>query len=352
MLDRFYTLDAMRGVAAISVVIFHVGLVMGFKIFPHGYLAVDFFFMLSGFVLTRAYERKLQRTLSARRFMEMRFVRLYPLFALGVLFGVVTIVGQIFAHSPTALSPLRAEIAFLLNVLMLPALSSPNGLFPFDAPGWSLFFEFVINGLFATVLFRTSILMLAVFCTIAGVFYLYFGLWRWGGGNFGGIWPQIWPGFCRVLFAFPIGILFARAFGLVVRRQSFLALLAITSLTAVLVLPISFQPEWQFDAIGNFLAMPLILWFGAFFELPESMKKFAGILGDISYPLYAIHYPLLQIISFIFVRKMHLAAGVIGAAFLIGCVALSWFLSHHFDAPVRRWLSIKMGLRQSAMPEA
>ena len=70
-----------------------------FALFIGAYLAVDFFFVLSGFVLARAYETKLRTSLSWRRFLEMRVIRLYPLFALGIIFGAVTIIGQIIGST-------------------------------------------------------------------------------------------------------------------------------------------------------------------------------------------------------------------------------------------------------------
>ena len=56
---HFLTLDAMRGVAAITVVLFHGARLAGVQTMPHGYLAVDMFFALSGFVISRAYDRRL-----------------------------------------------------------------------------------------------------------------------------------------------------------------------------------------------------------------------------------------------------------------------------------------------------
>jgi peptidoglycan/LPS O-acetylase OafA/YrhL len=167
---RFHTLDAMRGIAAIAVVIFHVGTVMGLQVCKSGYLAVDFFFVLSGFVLARAYEMTLKSELSFWRFIAMRLIRLYPLLALGVLFGAITVVGQIAEHSPTALNSAAASAAFVFNALMLPAVTSP-GLFPFDGPAWSLFFELVINAIFAAILYRTNSSLIAIFCVASGALY-------------------------------------------------------------------------------------------------------------------------------------------------------------------------------------
>lgn len=78
--DRtFVTLDALRGIAAIAVVTFHFHEYF-FQYTNHGYLAVHFFYMLSGFVLSYAYQQRLDAGWKCAAFLKTRLIRLYPMF--------------------------------------------------------------------------------------------------------------------------------------------------------------------------------------------------------------------------------------------------------------------------------
>ena len=348
--QRFHSLDAMRGFAAIAVVILHIGDVMHLQTVHYAYLAVDFFFVLSGFVLARA-ESRLRSSLSSLRFLEMRVIRLYPLFALGIIFGAINVIGQIVAHSPTALSPASAVGAFAMNALMLPAVNSRTSIFPLNGPAWSLFFEMVINIAFAFFLYRLKSLPLAILCAVVGALYL-FGILRVGHADVGMYWSNIGLGLLRVGFSFPLGVLLARAYNKTTKVPSPLSLVPIVMLAVMMAVVLPPRFDRLYDVIAIFVAMPMLMWLGAIYELPKRLEKIGALLGDISYPLYAIHFPLLQTLSYIFVRKLHLPGPLFAAAFVPGVIWLAWFLSHHFDVPVRRWLSARSKLRATAMPPA
>jgi len=347
--QRFHSLDAMRGIAAIAVVILHIGDVMHLQTFHYAYLAVDFFFGLSGFVLARAYESKLRSSLPSLRFLEMRVIRLYPLFALGIIFGAINVAGQIAAHSPTALSPFGAVGALVMNALMLPALSSPASLFPLNGPAWSLFFEMVINVVFAVILYRLASSLLAVICAVVGALYLSSILYL-GHADVGMYWSNIGLGLLRVGFSFPVGVLLARLYGKTAKIPSAFSLVPMMVLGTMMAVVLPSRFDRAYDVIAIFLVMPVILWLGAIYEMPERLKKIGAFLGDVSYPLYAIHFPLLQTFSYIFARKLHLPGGIVATVFVVGVIWLAWFLSHHFDVPVRRWLSARSKLRATAIP--
>jgi peptidoglycan/LPS O-acetylase OafA/YrhL len=115
---HFNTLDGIRGLAAILVVIFHAEQFFGARPFPKSYLAVDVFFLLSGAVVANAYEHRLQSDMSLARFTWLRIVRIYPLYLLGTVLGVVAVI--------VAGSKLDASLPLLLGgaVLLLPTLAT------------------------------------------------------------------------------------------------------------------------------------------------------------------------------------------------------------------------------------
>jgi peptidoglycan/LPS O-acetylase OafA/YrhL len=346
---RFYSLDAMRGIAALVVVMLHVGEVMHLRSFPYAYLAVDFFFMLSGFVLTRAYEPKLKSAMSAGRFVETRLIRLYPMFGLGIFLGAIQIGGQIALHSPHAPSASHAALGLAMNALVLPDMTSATTLFTFDGPGWTLFLELVINTLFAVALFKMRSPVLALIGAVAAALYMW-GIFPGGYGDIGWNWQTIGFGLLRVSFAFPLGVLTARAYGSTVKRRTPFALLPIGAMTLLLAIDVPVRFAWSYGLVTSFLLMPAILWSGAVLSLPKRLEKIGAALGDASYPLFAIHYPLLRIFFWLFVEKLHLPPAPMAAIFVPACVWLSWFLFHQLDVPVRHWLKARTRPVPAIMP--
>lgn len=236
-----------------------------------------------------------------------------------------------------------------MNVLMLPALSSPTNIFPLNGPAWSLFFEMVINIVFAVFLYRLRSSLLALCCGIVGALYL-FGILRVGHADVGMYWSNIGLGLLRVGFSFPLGVLLARFYGETAKVQSPLSLAPIAVLAAILAVVLPSRFDRVYDIVAIFVGMPVLLWFGAVYELPKRLQKLGAFLGDVSYPLYAIHFPLLQTLSYVFVRKFHLPGPVFALIFVPSVIWFAWFVSHHFDIPVRLWLSGKSKLRAAAIP--
>jgi peptidoglycan/LPS O-acetylase OafA/YrhL len=162
--SREYTaLNGMRGVAAIAVMLFH-GVALVGPIFPRGYLAVDLFFVLSGFVIAHAYGDRLGSTLSLPDFALIRIIRFWPLYALGLCLGIIRELLLIVTHSNYALSlPLLIVASGLgLASLPLPLAQRGDNLFPINVPSWSLFFELLVNIVYAAVRPRLSTTLLVI----------------------------------------------------------------------------------------------------------------------------------------------------------------------------------------------
>jgi len=165
---RYEILDGLRGVAALLVIWYHVFEAFATspvdQRFNHGYLAVDFFFVLSGFVIGHAYDSRWQRGMTAGRFIVRRIIRLQPMVIIGVMLGVVSFIIQGCERwDGTAVSTSAVIVSFLLGLFMLPALPGTmpevrgNGeMFPLNGPSWSLFFEYIGSIGYALWLHRLS----------------------------------------------------------------------------------------------------------------------------------------------------------------------------------------------------
>ena len=199
----FVTLDGLRGVAALAVVMFHGDPYFVPFAVSQGYLAVDFFFALSGFVLAYAYTQRLRQDMSTLTFFQLRVVRLYPLYILGTAFGLLSLL----PHPPDwAFS--EFPINLVAAVLFLP---SPGSIifFPFNHPLWSLFHELVANLAFAALSRRLSGALLCGIVTISAVLLIEEARW-WGTLDSSNGWENWGGGFIRVSFSFFAGILLYR----------------------------------------------------------------------------------------------------------------------------------------------
>ncbi len=178
---RYEILDGLRGVAALIVVAFHLFETysggQASQILNHGYLAVDFFFVLSGFVIGYAYDDRWNR-MSLKDFFKRRLIRLHPMVVMG------SVIGALFFYFQAAAFPMIADVAWwkvllicLLACTILPAppawdIRGWGETSPLNGPAWSLLYEYIANILYALVIRRFSKLLLGFFVAAAAVLTL------------------------------------------------------------------------------------------------------------------------------------------------------------------------------------
>ena len=361
---HYELLDGLRGVAALVVIWYHV--FEGFATSPvdqrfnHGYLAVDFFFILSGFVVGYAYDdRWKRRTLSFGGFIKRRLIRLHPMVVLGAVLGAVTfcIQGRVqWDGTPVAFSSVL--LALLLSLFLIPALpgSGPevrgNGeMYPLNGPTWSLFFEYIGNLLYALFLRRLPTRWLAGFVALTGIGLAAYAVGNGSGyGHLGVGWTlagnNLPGGLLRLSFAFPMGLLLSRLFRPVAVRGAFwICSLAVVALLCVPYVGDGTAP-WMnglYDAACVLVLFPLLVWLGASGRASDrTTARTCKFLGDISYPVYVIHYPFMYLFyawlwsgeRIPFAQAWPVAAGIFA-----GSVLLAWGALKCYDEPVRRWLT-------------
>lgn len=361
---HYELLDGLRGVAALVVIWYHV--FEGFATSPvdqrfnHGYLAVDFFFILSGFVVGYAYDdRWKRRTLSFGGFIKRRLIRLHPMVVLGAVLGAVTfcIQGRVqWDGTPVSFSSVL--LALLLGLFLIPALpgSAPevrgNGeMYPLNGPTWSLFFEYIGNLLYALFLRRLPTRWLAGFVALTGIGLAAYAVGNGSGyGHLGVGWTlagnNLPGGLLRLLFAFPMGLLLSRLFRPVAVRGAFwICSLAVIALLCVPYVGDGTAP-WMnglYDAACVLVLFPLLVWLGASGRASDrTTARTCKFLGDISYPVYVIHYPFMYLFyawlwsgeRIPFAQAWPVAAGI-----FLGSVLLAWGALKCYDEPVRRWLT-------------
>lgn len=288
--ERMYLLDFMRGIAAVAVVHFHAAHFIG--IADSGYLAVDFFFALSGFVIWRAYADRLRRGLSFPTFVRMRLRRLYPIFSVGVLLGLA-----VFSLRAVLGLGSLAVVAYhlLFNLFVLPVPFIEGNIFPLNSPSWTLFLELIANFALAIAIRKITPLRLAALMLAAAVLLL----WAiFAEGNVGGWeWRTIHIGVLRLVFSFSLGLLLANFS--ITRKAGWASLLIVLALVCVLYMQDTPETMAFIAAVTIFLVNPVLLWLAVSHELPKVLWPVGKFFGDISYPLYATHLPVLMICYFV-----------------------------------------------------
>lgn len=326
--DRLLTLDAMRGGAAFAVLAMHLSPTL----VPSGYLAVDFFFLLSGLVIARAYGGRIAAGMRLRDFVAARVIRLYPLALLGATAGLLV---RLFRHFE-GMTPGALAWGAGFNLLLLPSPVTPNYVFPLNAPAWSLFFEVVINVVFAVVMVGSSQRRLGACLAVAAAALV--GV-AWVDGNLeaGAYWSNFTGGFVRTVFSFTAGVLIARRHP-GPRRAGGLSPMLLGVLVAALLAAPAGRLRTGFDLAFVFTLAPALLWLGATWQPPRALRAAAAWLGDISYPLYALHFPLIWFFEGMAHREL-LPAGAWRPACAAVAILLAWAANRVWDGPVRARLT-------------
>ncbi len=333
---RYVTLDGMRGLAAIAVALFHFDIYL----MPHGYVAVDFFFVLSGFVLYRSYLLRFRAGLSVGRFMAQRFARLYPLFLLGLLLGIALAVQQLMVgdpHRPVAASKLLN--ATLFNAAMLPSPATLP-LYPFNVPSWSLFFEVVANLALIVLIFRLPRFALPAICIVAAIGMVPIILDN-GSGNIGALWGEHGIALMRTAFSFTLGIIIAMLpdRGAVHGRPAhWLGVACILAIVVLLAMPM--PREWFaiYDLSIILFFSPVLVFLGSRIEPVRFIAPAAAFIGETSYALYAVHWSFIEPMRAA-VRYVGLAPIPAATLFMALMLIASWAAVRWYDLPLRRKLS-------------
>jgi len=357
--SHYVVLDGLRGVASLMVVIFHTFEAYADgnpikQIINHGYLAVDFFFLLSGFVIAYAYDDRWSR-MGQWEFYKRRLIRLQPMVVMGSLIGAALFYFQGGSMFPlvnsTPVSKMLLVMLLGCTLLPLPVSLDIRGwseMHPLDGPAWSLFFEYVANIAYAIGLRKLSNRVLAILVLLAGIFLGQVAIFGPRGDLIGG-WSlnpaQLHIGFARLLFPFFAGMLLMR----VGRRIHTRAPFGICTLLLVagLALPRfgGAQHLWVngiYDLLCVVVLFPIIVAIGAGeMRVDGPSIRIARFFGDLSYPLYITHYPLIYIYTaWVVQEKVPPTRGAIwGVVLVIAAVSIAYACLKLYDEPARRWLS-------------
>ena len=365
---HYNILNGLRGVAALTVIWYHVFEAFATSPFDqkfnHGYLAVDFFFILSGFVIGYAYDDRWGK-MSIKDFFKRRLIRLHPMIIMGTVLGVITFFiqgGQQWDGTKVSIS--MVMLAMLMHMFLIPATPGAgaevrgNGeMYPLNGPSWSLFFEYIGNILYALFMRRLSTSALTVLVALSGIGLASYAIFSLSGyGHLGVGWTladhNLLGGFLRLLFSFSAGLLLSRVFKPVKIRGAF----AICSVAIVVLLSMPYigneKTMWLngiYDSLCVVIIFPVLVYLGASGKTNDKIsERLCRFLGDISYPVYMIHYPFMYLFySWIWAEKLTFAeTWPVALGLFFGNIVLAYVCLKLYDEPVRKFLTRRFLLRK------
>ncbi len=356
---HYPVLDGLRGIAAIIVVTFHLTEPLGTShldiLVNHGYLAVDFFFLLSGYVIGYAYDDRWEK-MTIGNFLRRRIERLQLMVILGMTLGAIG-----FYFTDSTIWPLihtvpiwKMLLVLFIGYTILPVPLSLDirgwqEMHPLNSVGWSLFFEYIANILYAIGIRKFSNWALAILVPVSAIALAHLAITS-SNGDLSGGWTlnaeHLRIGFTSMMFPFFAGLLLSRIAKPTQIKHSFLW--CSLGLAIVLYMPRigGANQLWMngvFEAVCIILVFPLLVYAGASGTDQSPLeKKLCKFLGDISYPLYLVHYPLVYFyVAWIsnnkgitFTETWPVALLILAGSILLAYASLKWY-----DAPIRKWLN-------------
>lgn len=357
---HYKILDGLRGIAAIFVVLFHIFEIHSGgdhtkQFLNHGYLAVDFFFILSGYVISYAYDDRWSY-MTLGHFFKRRAIRLAPMLVMGSIIGALLFY---FQPSPglgwgiiSQVPVWKVCIIMVFGFFLIPVgkgldVRGWNEMFPLNGPAWTLFFEEIANITYALVLRRLPKMLMLILVLVAATFTANYALTNPSGDIIGG-WAiddplQLKIGFLRLTFPFLAGILLART----VKLQNFQNAFWYTSILLILFLAIprigGHEQPWLnglYECICLMVVFPFLVWLGASGKVEGKTEQLCKFFGDISYPIYITHYPLVYIYMAWVVNNGYTFEQSWPYALMttVACIGLAYGIMKIYDIPLRAWL--------------
>ena len=401
---HYILLDGLRGVAALMVLWYHVFEGFAFakgsviETFNHGHLGVDFFFLLSGFVISYAYDDRwfngkslksndkssTNKKLTIWSFFKRRLIRLHPMLVMGAFIGLICFFIQGGVKWDGTSTPFHwVMIAFVLTLFFIPAYPGASydirgnaEMFPLNGPSWSLFFEYIGNILYALFIRKLSNKMLGLLVGLTGILWIWFVAFDISGYDMIGIgWTldavNFFGGLLRMMFPFTLGMLMARRFmsqrvnkstSQQVETQSSTAnsqqskflkrnIFWIATIVLFALFSVHYFPKTSTVSVNGIyelfcimIVFPLIVWIAASSDSAQSKftLKLSKFLGDLSYPLYIVHYPVMYVFYAWLIKNQYFTLTETWQMVILVltiCIVLAYASLKLYDEPIRKWLS-------------
>ena len=349
---HFPALDALRGIAAIAVALFHVPAFIGGQLVPNAYLAVDLFFCISGVVLVQAYGDRLTKGGERWPVLRARIVRLYPMALLAGLCSLAFLL-TLSEHREAVVRGAGA-VPYLLNLLLIPCPldgSVTGDLYPLNFVAWTLLAELIVSLCFILRPYWFLKVRQAAVIALISLVVLILSVGMVGHLNLGFSADQFPSGMARACFSFAVGTGIAQA-----SRSGWLRRIDVSPLLlcCLVIVMLCAAPTggWRafYDLAAVAVAIPVVVALGCRAKVEGPMLRAAAILGSASYPIYLLQVPFSAFAASL-VAALGIGSGslALGLIFAVSLAAAGWWVDRHIDRPIRRWLTAqRTGARPSS----
>jgi peptidoglycan/LPS O-acetylase OafA/YrhL len=342
MKPHFPILDGLRGTAAILVVIFHLfeAVYPDMSVHPmhHGYLAVDFFYLLSGFVVGYAYDDRWGR-MTLKDFFKIRLIRLHPMVILSVAIGAIAFWFDPFQTGSVGLGKLLLTMLIGFTLLPSPDVRGWRETHSLNGPCWSLLQEYIANIIYGIFGRKMTKPVLWIIVILSGIALTATAVWN---GHLGTGWSYetFWIATVRMMFPFFAGLLLYRTGKLIRIPMAYIVCSLV--LAVMFFIPYSSFNGW-YEAACIIIVFPIVVAAGAGGEIKGRWARICNFSGAISYPIYIIHYPFIYIYTeWIYIKKPPPSQIIpVAAGLFVFFILLSWTALKLYDEPVREWLKRK-----------
>lgn len=316
---RQQAIDLLRGLTALFVSTDHFLRRIHGSTFPRAHLAVELFFVMSGFVLTQQAIARRHNRPSTFRFVIDRIGRLYPIYALGLVLGSLELIVAKSGNGTDWVTPISAS-AIVANFLFLPELSTAGPLFPINGPMWTLPLEIGLNAfLFHLIRLRAAYLLLLIMLSGVAVAVI---ACRAGTLNLGWSWGMVIGGWARGAFAFAAGIFLARENRLRLTSAWWL-IPAVSGFAMLTVCPSPVRWELAIEIAGAILVVPSLFLLASNVRLPDRTASSTRLLAKMSYPMFCLHTGIIRPVI-VLGHVLHMADRVLATIYLLLCLGVSY----------------------------
>ena len=327
---RFSVLDSFRGIAAMAIALFHF--IDGWG----GYIAVDFFLVLSGFILSHSYLYSPKKT-SFLRFINHRIARLYPLHVFTLVTFVITmyvINGKFPFYADGNLFTLFQHLTLTHNVGL-----NPQGI-TYNPPSWSISVEFWVNVLFILLIRKTTKNLVLLGLAVVSLCLVYINTGHLD-AQFQNYYGFVNSGMLRGIASFFLGIVSYRMFLYLLanpNKQRFIGGIKIfTSMAVIFILFARTGKYSELDLLAPFVFMFMVTAFS--FEsgpISQLMIKFK-YLGEISYSIYLNQFTVLLCVGY-GLQALELPRMLLLLIFLVVLIIYSHWTYVYIEKPLRKLL--------------
>ena len=349
-MKRFITLDLFRGIAALIILMRHSVPIAGFDPYV-SYLAVDLFFLISGFVFVpSAGDKLVSGKMDAKGAIINRFIRLYPLYFLSVLLAGLCFFTGAYTSFGITYQPFWQ--AWLISLTMGPNLTAPMFWFQINGLAWYLFVDIAGVIILSFVYKYLNNIALAIISIISAIVLVWAAYhMNPAGGLDLGYANYNWQfGFCRFGFSFTLGMLLYR-----VMRNGFFekqynkpligVALSLTLAICLCIQNINHDANAIISLVLTIVVFPVLVIIATKIDFGGTLAKIAEFLSNLSYTIYVLQYAIIAMLMHQ-LKVMHIVPHAIAPWGQVGLqifmIILSYYANKYYDAPVRKWLNAKL----------